>query len=203
MGGEEDCAAPVAQFPHHALEQMRGLGIQPHEGFVHEDQLGFVNPCGNNGQLLLHAVGISRDGLPQIAGQLEKLGVLPNAFLPNVRLYSENVRDEVQILDARHELIQVGVIGDIGHLPLAAERVGLNGHTADENLAFVKGLNARHGFQRGSLARAIVADEAVDFARSDMQTQIVHRFFVAIGLGEMLNLKHCFSPCLHRIFSFP
>ena len=29
----------VAELPHHALEQMGGLGVQTHKGFIHDDEL--------------------------------------------------------------------------------------------------------------------------------------------------------------------
>ena len=34
---------------------------------------------------------------------------------------AENVRDEVQILDTRHVLVQVGIVRDIGDFPLAVQ----------------------------------------------------------------------------------
>ena len=39
VGGEEDRAACVAELPHHALEQMGGLGVKTHEGLIHDDEL--------------------------------------------------------------------------------------------------------------------------------------------------------------------
>ena len=56
VGGEEDGAARVADLAHHALEQVGRLGVKPDERFVHEDELRFVQPCGDDRQLLLHAV---------------------------------------------------------------------------------------------------------------------------------------------------
>ena len=49
-------AAGIAEFPHHLLQEVRGLRIQTHERFIHQDQPRLMNPCGDDGQLLLHAV---------------------------------------------------------------------------------------------------------------------------------------------------
>ena len=69
---EKKIAPPcVAHLAHHALEQMRRLGVQAHKGLIHDDQLRLMNPRGDDGQLLLHAVGIGRDGLRQIARQFK------------------------------------------------------------------------------------------------------------------------------------
>ena len=61
----------VADLPHHALEQMGRLGVQAHKGFVHNDELGIVDPGCDDGQLLLHAVGVAGDGLAQVVCQLK------------------------------------------------------------------------------------------------------------------------------------
>ena len=100
LGGEEDRAAPVAQLPHHALEQMGGLGVQSHEGFVHEDQLWLVDPRGDDRQLLLHAMGIGGDGLGQIARQFKEIGIFTDTQLPFSGTDTKNICDEVQIFDA-------------------------------------------------------------------------------------------------------
>ena len=51
---------------------MAGLGVQPREGLVQHHQLGRVDQRADDGQLLLHAVGIGADRLGQfriITGQ--------------------------------------------------------------------------------------------------------------------------------------
>ena len=73
---EKKIAPPlVAQLPHHALEQMGGLRVQADERLVHHDELRGMEPGRNNGQLLLHAVGVGGDGLGQIVRQLKALRV--------------------------------------------------------------------------------------------------------------------------------
>ena len=190
MGGEEDGSAVVADLPHHGLEQVGRLGVKPHEGLVHDNELRVVEPCGDDGELLLHAVGIGGDGLRQIARQLEKLRVFPDTRLPRGGVHAEHIGDEAQILDAGHVVVQIRVVGDVRQLPLAAQRVGSDGAAAHGDLAAVELQDPHRRLQRGGLSRAVVTDEAVDLPRRDVQRQIVHGFFLAVGLGQVLNVQH-------------
>ena len=190
MGGEEDRAAPVTDLPHHAFQQVRRLWVKAHKGFVHEDKLRLVEPRGDDDQLLLHAVGIGRDGLRQIAGQLKGVRVPADALAPQSGIHAENVRDEVQILDTRHVLVQVGIVRNVGNLPLAFQRLFPNGIAADVNFSRVELQNARHGFQRRGLARAVVADEAVNLTGTDVQVQVVHSLLFPVGFCQMFNVQH-------------
>ena len=89
-----------------------------------------------------------------------------------------------------HEIIEIRVVGDIGQLALAGQRVLPHRHAADGDLPRVEGKDAGHGLQRGGFARAVVADEAIDLPGADVERQIIHGFFVPIGFGEMLNVEH-------------
>ena len=153
-----------------------------------------MDPGGDNGQLLLHAVGISADGLVQIAGNLKGIGQLLDPLGTLLGRDAEHITDEVQVLHAGHKLIQIGIIRDVGHLFLAANGVCLDGQAIDQDLAAVELHDACHAFQRGGLACAVVTDEAVNFTGPDVQGQIVHGLFFAIGLGKMVDFQHNFSP---------
>ena len=157
-----------------------------------------MDPRGDDGELLLHAVRIRADGLTEVARELERIGQRLDARPALRRRDAENVGDEVQVLDAAHEIVQVGVIGDVGQLPLAAEGVCADGPAADENVARVKLQDADGGLERRRLAGAVVPDEAVDLTRRNAQAQIVDGFFLAVGLGQMLNVKHG-SPSRGRV----
>ena len=41
-----------------------------------------------------------------------------------------------------------------------------------------------------ALSVVVVADEAVDLARRDVQAQIVDGLFLTISLGKVLNIEH-------------
>ena len=67
-------------------------------------------------------------GWARSLGQLEDVRVVADALLPRVWASdAEYVGDKVQILDAGHVVVQVGVIGDVGQLPLAGQGIGLDG----------------------------------------------------------------------------
>ena len=169
---------------------MGRLGVQPHKGFIHDDQLRLVQPRGDDGQLLLHAVGIGGDGLGQILRQLEPRRIVPDACLAVIGADAEDIRDEVQVFDAAHKIVQIRVIGDVGQLPLAGQRLRPDGLAVDIDLPRVELQDARHRLQRGGLARAVVSDKAVQLPRLNVQAQVVHRLLLPVGLGQMLDFQH-------------
>ena len=128
-------------------------------------------------------MGIGGDGLGQVLRQLEKSGVLADAVLPVGSADAEDVRHKVQIFDAGHVVVQVRVIRDIGKGPLALQRLGPDGLAVHIDFPLVELQDTRHGFQGGGLARPVVADEAVNLPRGDVQVQVVHGLFLAVGLG--------------------
>ena len=132
-----------------------------------------MDPRRDDGELLLHAVRVRADRLRQIARELECVGIRLDARPAFRGRDAENVGNEVQVLDAAHEIVQIRIVRDVGEQPLAGQRLGLDGVPADRDLA-----------------GAVVADEAVDLARRDVQAQVVDGPFLAVGLGKMLNVEH-------------
>ena len=169
---------------------MRRLRVKPHERLIHQNQLRIVQPGGNNGQLLLHTVGIGGDGGRKVACQLEQIAVFLYAFLPLCRVNAENIRDEVQVLNPRHKVVEIRVVRNISKTLFAGDRVLADGDAADQDVAGIKPQNSRNGFQRSGFSGAVMADKTVDFARQDVQRKIIDRGFVPVGLGQMLNLQH-------------
>ena len=157
-----------------------------------------MQPRGDDGQLLLHAVGVGGDGLGQIVRQLKAGCVVPDTRLPVIGADAENVRDEVQVLDTAHEVVQVGVVGDVRDLPLAGQRLRLDGFSVNGDLPGVELQNPHHRLQSGGLARAVMSDKAVDLAGPDVQAQVVHGLFFAVGLCQMLDFQHNVLSCLSR-----
>ena len=135
-------------------------------------------------------MGVSRDRLGKVVGQFKACGEVGNARGAHIRRNAEDVPDEVQVFDAGHELIEIGIVRNVGDLTLAGEGIGLDRGPADIDLAGVEALDADGRAQRCGLARAVVADEAVDLARGDVQAQIVHGDLVAEGFCEMLDTQH-------------
>ena len=105
-----------------------------------------MDPCGDYRELLLHAVGICRDGLREVGGQPEHIGIFMYALAAVVGADAENIRDEVQIFYSRHVFVEVGVIGDIGYDFFAGERVIFYRDAVYRYLALVELQNADNGF---------------------------------------------------------
>ena len=79
---------------------MGGFGVKAYERLIHQNQLRLVQPCRNNRQFLLHAMGIGGDGLGQIARQFKEIGIFTDTQLPFSGTDTKNICDEVQIFDA-------------------------------------------------------------------------------------------------------
>ena len=146
MGGEEDRSAPVAQTAHQLLELVGRLGVKTHKGLIHQQQFGVVQQGRQDGQLLLHAVGIGADRLGQVPCQLKQSAVFLDPFCPQRPRHPKYIPDEVEVLDAGHVLVQVGVIGDVGHPPLAGQRVGADGYPVHQDIPRPRTARCRSSF---------------------------------------------------------
>ncbi len=200
MRGEEDRAAIIAVLAHHAFENVRGLRVETDERLIHENELRLVQPGRDDRELLLHAVGIGGDRLREIVRQLKLRGPAADTFGALVRAHAENVGDEIEVLDAAHKVVKIGVVGDVGESALARKRLGAHGMSGNENFALVELLDACNGAQRRGFSRAVVPDEAVNFARGNVQGEIVHGELIAEGFGKMFDFQHDSSPILISLF---
>ena len=77
------------------LSRCAALGSRPTNGSSIKISFGCMEPRGDNGQLLLHPVGIGGNRLGQILRQLKARGVICNARLPRRRADAENIRNKV------------------------------------------------------------------------------------------------------------
>lgn len=134
---------------HDLFQLMGGQGIQPHKGLVHEDQLGIVEQGGDEGDLLLHAVGAVGDGLGQVVGHAQELAILPDAGGAVCLGHAVYVGHKVQVLQAGEEIVQVWIVRYVGKLLLAGQGLFLDGMPGHKNIALGQLENAAAGFQRG------------------------------------------------------
>ena len=133
-------------------------------------------------------------GLCQIVRQFKHFRIFPDAHPPIRGAHPENIRNKVQILDTRHIIVQIGIIGEIGEDALALYRLRPDGLAVDIDFAGIKLLDSSHGLHRCRFARTVVTDEAINLARRDMQIQVIDRFFFAVCFRQMFNSQHCYSP---------
>ena len=133
-----------------------------------------MQPCRNDRQLLFHAVGIGSDGLRQIVRQFKKVSAFTDTHLPVGGTDMKNIRNKIQVLDARHVIVQIGIIGDVGKAALAFQRLCPNRFSVNINFSGVKLQNSCHRFQGRCLACAVMTDKTINFAGSNVQLQIVY-----------------------------
>ena len=141
-------------------------------------------------QLLAHAVRVRGDEVAQRRGEAQPVRVRPDAAFTHVGGHLEDVRKVVEILNAREELVDVGVVGHVGGHALAGQRVGFHRLTCDADVALVEARHAHDSADERGFAGAVVADESENVARHDVERHIVHRPFRAERLHHMVDRKH-------------
>lgn len=112
-------------------------------------------PRRNDRQLLPHAVGIGGNGPGKISGEFKDVGIFTDTGLSVCCADAKNIRNEVQIFDAGHVVVQIGVIRYVSNLTLAGQRIGFDGLPVYPDFTLVKLQNAHHRFQRCDFACSI------------------------------------------------
>jgi hypothetical protein len=92
-----------------------------------------------------------------------------------------HVCDEVQVFYPAHKLVEVGVVGEIGNLLFAQQRLCLDRMPFDRNLTAFKLKYAADSFDCGRFTRAVMPDEPAGFTRRNVNRQVINGTFVAIS----------------------
>ena len=190
MRREEYRTAAVAHIAHHSLENVSCLGIKADERLIHDDELRRMDPRRDYRELLLHAVRVVRDSLTEGVRKLEEIGIFLYPLLALGGTDAENVRDEVQVFDARHEFIKIGIVGDVGELFLAGDRIVGNGRAVDLDLSRVKLHYADNSLEGRCLSGAVVTDESVNLTGGDAEGEIVYRPLLPVCFCQMADIQH-------------
>ena len=91
------------------------------------------------------------------------------------------IRDEVEIFDACHKLIHVGIVRNIGDEFFAGQGVLPNGSAVHKYFACIKLKDSDAAFERCCFACAVMADKAVNLSRCNVQRKVVNRLFAAVS----------------------
>ena len=113
--------------------------------------------------------------------------MLADTALAHVDGHLEDIRDVVEVLDAREELVDVGVVGHVGRHALARERVGPHRLARDADVALVEARYAYDGADKRGFAGAVVADESEDVTRHDIERHVVHGALRAERLDHVVD----------------
>ena len=91
--------------------------------------------------------------------------------------------DEIQIGDARHEFIKIGVIGNIGELAFKSIGILFDGQAIEGDFAFFEPMDADDAFDGRGFAGSVGTDESIDIAIFDFEIDVVDGFVIAIMVG--------------------
>ena len=100
----------------------------------------------NDGQLLLHAVGVCPDGLCQVRRQAKGIAILPDALRTLCGAYAKNVCNKIKVLDTGHIIVKLRVVRQVGQTALAFQRVVPHGNAVHINFTGIKLLDAAAAF---------------------------------------------------------
>src|ERR1700678_2666379 len=184
MGGEEDGAALVAEIDQSVHEEDRVDGIETAKGLVHDDQCGLVEKRRNELDLLLHALG-------KFLGLLERSFCDLHFFAPDVCALTggsgvETVKlaEEDQLVHDLHLLVEAALLGQVAHAGKAGARKGLaeEGHRAGVGYS-----DADHHANRGSLTRAVGAEEPKHAARFNLETKVCDGDLRVVNFADVLQ----------------
>ncbi len=189
--GEENRSAAVAEVAHEGFHGDSGFGIEADEGFVKDEKFWFVDQSGDDRQFLLHPVGIGRNRIAEGGRDFEGVCVALDAGLTDIGGEGENIGDKVEVLDTGKVFEQIGIVGDIGDGMLAGQRVGAEVNIVDVDFAGIEAVDTGDGFERGGFSGAVMTDEGVQIAGSDMEGEIGYAFVrTGIVFGEVLDVEH-------------
>ena len=100
----------------------------------------------NDGQLLLHAVGVCPDGLCQVRRQAKGIAILPDALRTLCSAYAKNVCNKIKVLDTDHIIVKLRIVRQVGQTALAFQRVVPHGNAVHINFSGFKLLDTAAAF---------------------------------------------------------
>ncbi len=195
MGTEDDARALLAQTVDQQVKFLGGDRVQPHRGFVQQQQARLAEHRLSQAQTLAHALGIGfhptvcgprkPDLLEQFVhlrqGGSFEAGEIPQSFAATELRVERHVFRQVTELAAH-----VGLCGS------AAEYVHLAGAGLEQ---------AKDQFHHRGLARTVVAKQAQHLAFAQTQGQIVQHGHAAVTLADPFDFDgdHKVGRCVWGI----
>ncbi len=100
-------------------------------------------------------------------------------------------------MDAGEVFVKIWVIRQVGDDLLTGQRLVQKRMTINYNIALFKVQYPYCGAEGCGLARAVMSNKPKEIAIVNAETQVIHRFFSSISLGQVFyaqNFTHYFSP---------
>jgi hypothetical protein len=135
VGAHEHRSTPIHELAEQVLQQSRALGIEPHHGLIHHDQLRAVHQGAADDQLLPHAVAVRFGELVLPGAEIEDLQQLVDAPLHLRPVLAVQRRREAEELAAGELVVDERAVGDEADPRLGLQRPGQHVLAADQDRA--------------------------------------------------------------------
>ena len=155
-------------------------GVEPVGGLVQDQDGRLVEDGLRHPHALAVAAGQGGDGDSPLGGQLGALQGLADRRRPVLGPDPMERGLVIQVVDDGHLRVEGAVLRQIADAPLNGAAVGGDVQPVDADAARVRLKEAGEHLHDGGLARPVVAEQADDFAATDIERDIVHRAQIAI-----------------------
>ena len=166
-----------------------GFDVETERRFVPDQEIGFVDQAGGDGEASGHAVRKTGDRLARDGEQIDGANQVGEPRLAGIARQAEQPRHVIEVRDRRHALGELRIGRDVADL--AADRGGVRRHPFAEDLhpPGRLAMQAEADAQKRGLTGAVGAQETQDGARLDAQCHVVERdISVLVDLGQSLSL---------------
>ena len=134
---------------------------------------------------IISIIGPSGSGKSTV---LRSLNLLEVPTEGHIYFEGVDITDKIQIGNACHKFIEVGVIGNIRDHFFYRDGILLYGNTADADIALRKIQNTARRLQRRCFACAVMTDKAVKIACLHMKRQMIHSAFSSsVYFGKIIE----------------
>src|SRR6476646_23284 len=181
MRGKQDGLALLLQAQHHVLQQAGIHRIKPEEWLVHDDEIRIVQQCGDELDLLLHALGKLFHFFQQPGVDLQSLAPLHGLLFGGPGGHAVEFSQEHKLVQDLHLLVQSAFFRQVADLvqALALERLAKK-----VDLAGIRHGNADHHADGAGLYRSVRPQQPKNPAMLTAEGKIVDRHKLVIRLAD-------------------
>ena len=163
-------------------------GVDAFEGFVHEEEFGFVDEAGGHGNPFSHSFGIFGDELFAFVREFEEFKEFGGAGFGEGLGEGVHAADEFEELLAREAVEEEGFVGDEADALFDFYFAGGHGEAQEFDGAGVGADEAGEHADGGGFAGAVGAEEAEEGASWDGEGEAVDGGFAVIFLAKIPDL---------------
>src|ERR1700761_2387970 len=156
MCGEKNGAALRAEIDERAHEQLGVDGVEAAEGLVHDDELGLVQQCSDELNLLLHALGELFGLLVDGFGDLQALAPVARTLAGVSFAEAVKLAEEGELIEHLHLFVEAALLRQVAD---AVEQCAREGLAEEAHSAGVGHGHADHHADGTGLAGAVGAEQ--------------------------------------------